>query len=47
MCVWGHVGRGGVCFTLDFCRFLVDLGGFLSSGFAFLEEVLIQSRELH
>ena len=29
----GHVGRGGGCFTLDFCRFPLDLGGFLARGF--------------
>ena len=34
--VWGHVGRGGGCFTMDFCRFPIDLGGFLARGFAFI-----------
>ena len=30
----GHAGRGGGCFTMDFCRFPMDLGGFLARGFA-------------
>ena len=32
--VWGegHVGRGGGCFTMDFCRFPVDLDGSLDFG---------------
>ena len=34
----GHVGRGGVCFTMDFCRFPMDLGGFLACGFALFEK---------
>ena len=26
----GHVGRGGGCFTMDFYRLPLDLGGFLA-----------------
>ena len=30
----GHVGRGSVCFTMDFFRLPMDLFEFLAHGFA-------------
>ena len=30
------MGRHGGCFTLDFCRFRIDVAGFLACGFAFI-----------
>ena len=30
----GHAGRGGGCCTFDFCRFTMDLDGFLARAFA-------------
>ena len=29
----GHVRRGGVCFTMDFCRLPLDFCGFIACGF--------------
>ena len=34
----GHVGRGGGCSTLDFCRVPMDLGGFLHVDLYFLSQ---------
>ena len=38
--VGGHVGRGGACFTMDFCKIPMDLGGCLACGFDFLKQIL-------
>ena len=35
----GHVGRGGGCLTMDFCRFPMDLGGCLARGFALSDKM--------